>query len=135
MTPHRESHAQIPEGMKPEHIKSVEDAFMALAHPAFRLGFLDAQHGRPFDHDAILLRIERETDARALKRLEWWPAASTDVELAQFRYEEGRLLQRMYGLKCRSWSWPSSPPSAVMTWALERFAKTQANAVRRGGGV
>ena len=31
-----------------------------VQHPAFRLGFLDAQSGRPLDHDLIVDRIMRD---------------------------------------------------------------------------
>ena len=94
-------------------------------HPAFRLGFLDAMRGKPFNDDAILDRIERDTPQTALARIGWLPSDlflsnQRDDErhqrfaLAQFRYEEGRLMQVKYGLKCRGWGHPDYPPASVL---------------------
>lgn len=104
-------------GRPPE---TAAEAFRIVSHPAFRLGFLDAQHGRPFDHEDIVGRIERETPKLALRdrRLAWWtywlahdlPQA---VEVAQYRYEEGRMLVTEFGLRCKAWSDPRYLPAQV----------------------
>lgn len=89
-----------------------------VTHPAFRLGFLDAQNGRPIRHDDILERIERETPSRALERLGWFGGAGIFdrpriCEIAQYRYEEGRLAVRTFGIKCKAWGHPDYPPAQV----------------------
>lgn len=113
-----------------------------VSHPAFRLGFLDAQHGRDFDHDRIMLRIVNETPTRALERIGWsWAAAperltrdlfsashdrktrALEVELAQYRYEEGRLAVLDLGLRCRAWGHPDFPPKAVDDYIWERASR------------
>ena len=94
-----------------------------MRHPALRLGFLDAQGGRAFDHDRIMDRIQSETPLSALARLGWNEIglfSAKEVEKAQFRYEEGRLLVVKYGLKCRSWNHPDYPPKSVVDFALNR---------------
>lgn len=122
-------------------------AYMRIVeHPAFRIGFLDAQNGLPFDHDDIMGRIARETPPRALERINWkWAeralaaeqlrlfdradhAASAlrvrarAVELAQYRYEEGRLAVLALGLRCRAWGHPDYPPTALRRYVDERIA-------------
>ncbi|WP_128292051.1 hypothetical protein [Afifella aestuarii] len=93
-----------------------------VTHPAFRLGFLDMQHGRPFDHEKIVERILAETPASALKRIGW----DCDLHLllgrtalSQARYEEGRLLQLIYGIRCRGWGHPDYPPRGVIDWLVK----------------
>lgn len=117
--------------------KTYGDYLAIVTHPAFRLGFLDAQLGRDFDHERILDRIKRETPPRALGRLGWSAApgeapaglftaaetASTRagvIELAQYRYEEGRLLVTQERLRCRAWGHPDYPPRQVddFIWSL-----------------
>jgi len=112
-----------------------------VTHPAFRLGFLDAQDGRPFDHDRIVARIEAETPRPALERLGWFSFGRFDqapdmfagagmskldrdqarAALAQYRYEEGRMMVVGFGVRCRSWGHPDFPPAAV-TRLLERLS-------------
>lgn len=113
-----------------EPVASFGEALAILTHPAFRLGFLDAQAGRPLDHELILDRIERETPPGALERLGWqrWALFSdeayAEAALAQYRYEEGRLLQREFGLACKAWGHPDYPPIAVAEWLFNRFPVT-----------
>lgn len=96
-----------------------------VTHPAFRLGFLDAQSGAPFSHDNIMARIERETPSTALKRIRWRGLGLFDekrakrTEMAQYRYEEGRLAVIAAGLKCRSWNHPDYPPKQVVEFARD----------------
>ena len=93
-----------------------------VMHPALRIGFLDAMNGHPIDHDHIIDRIERETPPNALKRIGWqrphrsglFPDPIDRVALAQYRYEEGRLMVKQFGLKCRAWGHPDFPPKAVV---------------------
>lgn len=106
---------------KPVEGKAVtfDDLYGIVIHPAFRLGFLDAQHGKGFDCDDIIARIYRETPAGALGRLGWSKSdlfndQKPSFDLAQYRYEEGRRIQSEYGLKCRAWGHPDYPPVAVM---------------------
>lgn len=119
---------------------SYADLWTIVTHPAFRLGFLDAQAGRPLAHEHILHRIETETPPRALKRIKWHPDAETEslfgviharkarqaaCELAQYRYEEGRLAVFQAGLKCRAWGHPDYPPSAVTSYIFDLSRKRQ----------
>lgn len=105
----------------------VAERLAIVTHPAVRLGFLDAQRGKPIDHDHILDRIERETPTSALKRLKWsrslraslFPDGLDQAALAQYRYEEGRLLVKMAGLRCRSWNHPDYPPAQVVDFCLK----------------
>jgi len=121
-----------------------------VSHPAFRIGFLDAQQHREFDHDRIMARIIDETPPMALARIAWpWSVteedddllvafASTDfvdrsrvnrsraVELAQYRYEEGRKAVTEYGLRCKAWGHPDFPPKAVMDYVWARIEKAKA---------
>lgn len=95
-----------------------------VSHPALRLGFLDAMHGKPFDHDNIVSRIMKETPRSSLERTGWSGANlftdSERIERAQYRYEEGRLLVIKYGLRCKSWNHPDYPPKALREFALNR---------------
>lgn len=91
-------------------ITSRSEALAIASHPAIRLGFLDAQRGLGIDHDDIMARIEAETPPLAIKRIGWtvrlrYPTPD-DVRLAQYRYEEGRLLVLQEGLRCRTRSSP-----------------------------
>jgi hypothetical protein len=118
---------------------SLGDLWQCVVHPAFRIGFLDARAGRPPDHDRIMLRIFAETPAGALQRLGWSTAqlfdgppdlfaigskqASTSaksVELAQYRYEEGRTLYLEHGIRCKAWGHPDYPPVAVRDYLFSR---------------
>lgn len=92
--------------------------FRVVSHPAFRIGFLDAQNGRPFDHDDIFARIEAETPPRALDRIGWVSLAFDPiaVNLAQFRYEEGRLAYLDKGWRCKGWNNPDFPPARAMAY-------------------
>ncbi len=104
-------------------------AFMAIvSHPALRIGFLDAQLGRPFDHENIMARIKTETPPGALKRLgfdaDLFDRAS--IELAQYRYEEGRILVVEHGLRCKAWGHPDFPPSRVQDYIWKRLDEDRA---------
>lgn len=97
---------------------SKADMLKIVTHPAFRIGFLDSQSGRPLAHDRILDRIAVETPKTALRRIGWDDARfgflrTQHFEIAQYRYEEGRLAQSMYRLSAKSWSHPDYPPVAV----------------------
>jgi hypothetical protein len=103
--------------------------FMSIAqHPAFRLGFLDARAARPLDHDKIVARMIAETPPRACMGTS--PPVDGDaaaVELAQYRYEEGRLLWLIEKPKVKAWSHPDFPPRAsISTSILEPGSKTSA---------
>lgn len=102
------------------------DLFAIITHPAFRLGFLDAQNGKPFNHDCIVERIEAETPAGAMKRLGYagiyWTARM--IETAQYRYEEGRIAVIMEGLRCKAWGHPDFPPAQVREYIWKRADKT-----------
>lgn len=87
-----------------------------VTHPAFRIGFLDAQRAHPLDHDLIAMRITSETPASYWQRSRRSPDAfqSRDaIELAQYRYEEGRLAVLVLDLRCRAWGDPDYPPTSV----------------------
>ena len=103
-----------------------------VTHPAFRIGFLDAQNGKPFDHDDIIGRIEGETPQRALDRIGWgghlFGSGAANIELAQYRYEEGRLLVILKGLSCRGWAHPDYPPVQVISLITEQCAATRETA-------
>ncbi|KRR25934.1 hypothetical protein [Bradyrhizobium retamae] len=121
-----------------ERGKTLWDFLSIVHHPAFRIGFLDARCGRPPDHDKILQRIVAETPAGALKRLGWADrdlfdgpdtfgvdsaqakAAATSIEIAQYRYEEGRTLFLEYGVRCKAWGHPDYPPVAVVEFCRRR---------------
>jgi len=110
--------------------QSFAKGLAVVMHPAFRLGFLDAQANRPLDHDLIIERIWRETPAGALERLGWDPGlpfskkAYHNAELAQYRYEEGRLLQRSTGIRCKAWGHPDKLPVVVAEWVRQQFPVT-----------
>lgn len=97
-----------------------------VTHPAFRLGFLDCARGRPLDHDAIVARIYAETPPGALTRMGWGAArgffhiGAAAVELAQYRYEEGRQAYFELGLRAKAWGHPDFPPAAVRRYIEER---------------
>lgn len=99
-------------GPRPETVKA---RLAIVTSPAFRLGFLDAQAGRPLDHDHIFDRIERETPPTALARMRWHRDAQT-VSVAQYRYEEGRRLVLEFGARCRAWGHPDFPPAQVLAF-------------------
>ncbi len=100
--------------------------FAIVTHPAFRIGFLDAQAGHVLDHDNIIARIEGETPESALRRIGWGNLLSADdIGLAQYRYEEGRLTVISEGLRCKAWGHPDNPPSQVMSYIIERAAGFQ----------
>lgn len=115
-----------------------------IQHPAFRLGFLDAQGGRALDHDMIAERIEKETPTSYWKRQGRTPRdllEGNSVTLAQYRYEEGRLAHLMLGLRCRAWGHPDFPPQALRDYIWERADKsappelpTNIVAMMRGAG-
>jgi len=116
---------------KPVHrpAESIGDLWRCVTHPAFRIGFLDAMCGRQFDHDHIMSRISSETPARALERCGWSNVdlfQSGTVELAQYRYEEGRKLFKEYGIRCRAWGHPDFPPAQVRTFLVIRAGELQA---------
>ncbi|WP_315804057.1 hypothetical protein [Bradyrhizobium sp. SZCCHNS3002] len=118
--------------------QTLGDFVRIVQHPAFRLGFLDARAGRALDHDLIMQRILNETPAGALKRLGWRNAgdqqpdmfrveaaqakrAAKQVETAQYRYEEGRILFIEYGVRCKAWGHPDFPPAEVLRFCQRRF--------------
>lgn len=100
------------------------ELYHVAQHPAVRLGFLDAQSGRPFDHEFILQRIERETPPKALARIGWGGLFSEDAALAQYRYEEGRALVVERGLRCRGWGHPDFLPAQVRDYIIDRAVTT-----------
>lgn len=93
-----------------------------ITHPAFRLGFLDAQSGRQLDHEYIIKRIQAETPKGALKRLGWDAElfSANDVQTAQYRYEEGRLAVMDKGIRCKAWGHPDFPPAKLRAYIDER---------------
>lgn len=102
-----------------------------ITHPAFRIGFLDAQLGRPLDHDLIGERIKAETPPSYFKRQGIAADdlfARPDIRLAQYRYEEGRLAYLMLGLRCKAWGHPDFPPKSLRDYIWERADKTVAPA-------
>lgn len=98
------------------------DLMEIVSHPAFRIGFLDAQSGRGLDHDHISARIEAETPINSLKRLGWDAGlfGRRSVAVAQYRYEEGRLAVLQLGLRCRAWGHPDYPPKQVFDYIWDR---------------
>lgn len=108
--------------VRPQLAQDVGARLRIISHPAFRLGFLDAQLGLPFSHDDIMTRIERETPIAALDRIRWSRQlfSAKMVERAQYRYEEGRLVVIKYGLRCKSWNQPDFPPKSVRDFARRR---------------
>jgi hypothetical protein len=106
-----------------EVARSGADLYAIVEHPAFRVGFLDAQAGRPLDHDKIVERVIAATPPNAWKRMRLAPDAlrtPKGVELAQYRYEEGRLLVIQEGVRCRKWGHPDFPPEAVRHYIAKR---------------
>ncbi|MBO9424669.1 hypothetical protein J7444_08050 [Labrenzia sp. R4_1] len=110
-------------------LDNYRDAFSCVCHPAFRLGFLDALGGRPLDHDSISCRIACETPESFFSRNPFYgaPFSATDIEVAQRRYEEGRLLQVQERLLCRSWSHPDFPPVQVREWLRRTYPEKPKN--------
>lgn len=107
-------------------VETVSAALSIVCHPAFRIGFLDAMAGKPFDHDKIMARIIAETPDSALRRIKWDQSsflAAKQVELAQYRYEEGRLLFLEYRLKVKGWGHPDFPPAAVVQFCRDYVAE------------
>jgi hypothetical protein len=102
--------------------KTYAEMWRIITHPAFRLGFLDAQDDRPFDHDAIMARIASETPQGALKRL-GWPQFGEKVDVAQYRYEEGRWAVFLLGLRCKAWGHPDYPPVALRKYIESRSSQ------------
>ncbi len=98
---------------------SFADFMVVVTHPAFRIGFLDAQRDRACNHDDILGRIVAETPPNALKRLKFDIDAAS-VSVAQYRYEEGRLAVLEYGLSCRAWGHPDFPPKKLIDYIWQR---------------
>lgn len=129
-----------------ERARTIGDMIAITMHPAFRLGFLDARDGRPLDHDRIMHRIFSETPAGALKRLGWQSPdlfesadmfgigsaqaerSAKSVEIAQYRYEEGRKLFLEFGVRCKAWGHPDFPPAGVRDFCRKRFAEISATA-------
>ncbi|WP_316172439.1 hypothetical protein [Bradyrhizobium sp. SZCCHNRI2049] len=123
-----------------EKAQTLGDFVRIVQHPAFRLGFLDARAVRPLDHDMIMQRILDETPSGALKRLGWQPAVdlqpdmfridaaqakrARQVEIAQYRYEEGRILFIEHGVRCKAWGHPDFPPAEVLRFCQRRFDET-----------
>lgn len=101
-----------------EAASALDEMMRIVRHPAFRLGFLDAQRGLPLDHDRIIDRIYAETPHGALKRLGWggFLDCNSKADLAQYRYEEGRIAVVEYGLSCKAWGHPDYPPRAVLAF-------------------
>jgi hypothetical protein len=90
------------------------DLWQIVTHPAFRIGFLDAQRGAACEHDDILARIRAETPKRVLDQIGWNATlAANATALAQYRYEEGRLAVLEEGLQCKAWRHPGYPPPSV----------------------
>ncbi|WP_316214324.1 hypothetical protein [Bradyrhizobium sp. SZCCHNR2032] len=120
-----------------EKAQTLGDFVRIVQHPAFRIGFLDARASRPFDHDLIMQRILDETPSGALKRLGWQAAGdlqpdmfrieaaqakrAKQIEIAQYRYEEGLILFIEYGVRCKAWGHPDFPPAEVMRFCQRRF--------------
>jgi hypothetical protein len=95
-----------------------------VSHPATRLGFLDALAEKPLDHDRIADRIYWETPPGARHRLGWpdYPPPEAII-VARYRYEEGRLLVKQEGLRCKAWGHPDFPPAQVMKYVRQRFGQ------------
>jgi hypothetical protein len=102
--------------------------FAIVSHPAFRIGFLDAQRGRRPDPGPIIGRIYTETPKGALRHLGWTGRGPLDeVALAQWRYEEGRALCIEHGLRCKAWGHPDFPPKQVMDYLRARAKRGAAD--------
>lgn len=113
-----------------EHMppRTYADFVGIVVHPAVRLGFLDAQRGAPINHDDIIRRIQIETPPNALRRLGWDADifGRSDVDLAQYRYEEGRLLVIQEGLCCKAWGHPDYPPAQIRAYIMRRATNAKA---------
>lgn len=112
-------------------------AGLAIAmHPAFRIGFLDAQRGHPLDHDRIRSRIYCETPRGALQRLGYArrDLSERDIEIAQYRYEEGRTAVIQFGLRCKAWGHPDFPPVQVDAFIREWVKRPVSPAPPAQGG-
>lgn len=99
------------------------DLYAIITHPAFRLGFLDAQHGKPLNHDLIGERIFAETPQSYFKRQKIEGLFSKEyfkIELSQYRYEEGRLAVVKEGLNCKAWGHPDFPPAKLRDYIWKR---------------
>lgn len=113
-------------------VASSFSGIMALVmHPAFRLGFLDAQAGLGLDHDYIGRRISTETPPGALSRLGYASGLfdQQSIEIAQYRYEEGREVFVRYTPKVRAWGHPDYPPVSIRD-LCQQLAKERASSVR-----
>lgn len=110
-----------------EPVDTLNELLWIVRNPAFRLGFLDAQSGMPLKHDDIFKRIETETTASALERIEWKRrlVQRDAVALAQYRYEEGRLLFFWQGIRCKAWGHPDFPPAQVQRYIQERASRAR----------
>lgn len=107
-------------------------------HPAFRLGFLDAHEGLPLAHDRILERIWAETPENALKQMRFPRPRGADLfgddtareitELAQYRYEEGRLVSVHVKRSARGYSDPRFPPQPVLLFIEQEAARRSVGA-------
>ena len=121
--------------------QTIEEMIQIVMHPAFRLGFLDAQQGRPPDQDRIIDRIYAETPPAALRRLGWlglFDRWRGQVDIAEYRYEEGRLLHLNENIRCRAWGRPDYPPAGVRDFIYARAAqgggrRGSAGTVKRAG--
>lgn len=99
---------------------TIADLWSIVTHPAFRIGFLDARAGRPFDHDRIFQRIQLETPAGSLKRGGWSGISlfaeekgPRSVTVSQIRYEEGRFAFLIFRIGCKAWGHPDFPPVQI----------------------
>lgn len=98
-----------------------------IRHPAFRIGVLDAQSGRPFDTGTLLTRLA--ADPRRQQQAS--SPVTGNTQLAQIRYEEGRSAVVEHGLSCKSWTNPARPPASVRNFAIRLAAQLQAARARR----
>ena len=113
-------------------VKTREQIWDAVTHPAFRLGALDFAAARPLDHDAIFDRIADETPLNAFLA---WPLPTktlTEMRTAQLRYEEGRVATAIYRLKFRAWSDPRFPPAAFRS-LVDRLVDERSTHARPAG--
>jgi hypothetical protein len=118
--------------------RSYGELFGIVTHPAFRIGFLDAQSGKPLDHDRIAARVFAETPSRAFIRMGWDPIVLEKpeaVELAQYRYEEGRFCVVDLGLRCKAWGHPDFPPAKLREYIWQRAEKAAQSIVPEGSIV